>query len=129
MFHEEGKEPGIWDISTLVPVVKMGAEKYGMMNYRHGTEVSRRLNSAFRHLDKLIHHDEKWDQESGYSHRLHIAANLLIICSWFTLPNWTELNDIPSLQEDKEIPELPEGVEIIYHGDIEDLPDIEEEKE
>jgi hypothetical protein len=76
---------GLEEISILTmvsEVSKFGANKYGLNNYIHGTQVSRRLNSASRHLLKYMIGNKVYDEESGLHHLAHFIANILIINSW-----------------------------------------------
>lgn len=60
-------------------VLKGGAEKYGIRNYRHNTVcASTYISAIMRHLNKWREREDL-DTESGRSHLAHIAANCAIL--------------------------------------------------
>lgn len=63
---------------TIGFIGKLGADKYGIYNYQKGMKWSRLLNALGRHL---IHYmvNDIIDEESGYDHRYHMLANLLML--------------------------------------------------
>jgi len=77
----------------VAAVLTFGAQKYGAHNWRKGTNYSRLLNSAHRHL-AAFERGEDVDTESGLSHLLHAATNLMFLYS-FVLDKdiYTNLDD------------------------------------
>jgi hypothetical protein len=69
----------------IVRILMMGAKKYDRDNWRQGLndpDAQRRIFSAtIRHLTAL-QRGETLDQESGESHVLHAACNLLFLASF-----------------------------------------------
>lgn len=60
-------------------VLKGGAEKYGIRNYRHNKVcASTYISAIMRHLNKWREREDL-DTESGRSHLAHIAANCAIL--------------------------------------------------
>ena len=58
---------------------KLGADKYGIFNWRQtGVCASTYISAIMRHLDQW-RDGEDMDAESGYSHIAHIAASCNIL--------------------------------------------------
>lgn len=67
-------------IELISKTCKMGADKYGMDNYRNGFEYSRLVNSLFRHLDEMNTIDwDVVDEESGLPTIAHVGANVMML--------------------------------------------------
>lgn len=62
----------------IARVLGFGAGKYGRFNYRDGIEYLRLYGAALRHLFSWYQREE-CDPESGESHLLHAATNLLML--------------------------------------------------
>lgn len=63
-------------IEQLAIVMTYGAIKYGDFNWK-GLDPDRVLNSAFRHLNAIAK-GNLIDEESGYPHSTHVAANMMM---------------------------------------------------
>lgn len=63
-------------LEPLVRVLEFGASKYGTFNWQKPFEKERILNSAMRHLMKLMD-GEELDSESGLPHIGHLMANAM----------------------------------------------------
>lgn len=61
----------------LAEVMTYGAIKYGEDNWKGGLDVTRMYSAAMRHL--LAYRSGEQLDESGYSHVLHAAANLMML--------------------------------------------------
>lgn len=84
-------------LSDTSYVVKMGAEKYGHTNYKKGMKFSYCISSFMGHLLKHAQ-GEDLDEESGYNHLLHCAANMLMLLGYLTDEDLIErFNDIPEM--------------------------------
>lgn len=84
-------------LSDVSYVVKMGAEKYGHANYKKGMKFSYCISSFMGHLLKHAQGQEL-DEESGYNHLLHCAANMLMLLGYLTDKDLIErFNDIPEM--------------------------------
>ena len=82
---DEGK-PQLGLISTeflwgLAKILTMGREKYGANNWRAGMEWHRPYDALQRHLTKWWD-GEALDPESGKSHLLHAAAELMFLVEY-----------------------------------------------
>ncbi len=78
-------EAGDWiDISFLAEITKVmkkGADKYTKDNWRKGTNFSKRLNSAGRHLLKFSR-GEDLDDELNTNHLANVAVNAMFVYYW-----------------------------------------------
>lgn len=63
-------------ITEVSRVCKMGADKYGLLNYRKGIHYDRLLSAALRHYWKGLH---RLDEESGLPHWAHLFSNLFML--------------------------------------------------
>lgn len=69
-------------IQELADLMTASAEKYGKYNWALGQEYHTPFDSCMRHMLKFIK-GEDLDDESGKSHLLHAAANIMILWnSW-----------------------------------------------
>lgn len=79
-------------------VVKMGAVKYGHSNYRNGMRFSLCISSFMGHLLKHSLLGQEKDEESGYSHLLHCAANMMMLLGYVEDPDIVDkYNDIKDM--------------------------------
>jgi hypothetical protein len=62
-------------------VAKMGADKYGDHNYRHGYEWSKCYNALHRHL-AAFWSGQDLDEESGLPHMAHAAWHCLALLTF-----------------------------------------------
>lgn len=62
----------------LGKVAEMGARKYADNNWRKGMNWSRLLDASYRHI-LLYQQNESEDKESGCSHLIHAAWNLMAL--------------------------------------------------
>ena len=62
----------------------LSSGKYELLSYREEISISYLLDAAARHLLKLIYLEEI-DEESGYHHLGHIAANVIMISTQLRL--------------------------------------------
>ncbi len=65
-------------IMDLADLITKSAQKYGKYNYALGQEYHTPYDSCMRHLMKFMA-GEDIDSESGLSHLLHAAANIMIL--------------------------------------------------
>lgn len=65
-------------IEDLAKVLTMGAQKYGLENWKHNLEKRRILAALYRHLLQY-HKGEVYDEESGLNHLCHIAINAMFL--------------------------------------------------
>jgi hypothetical protein len=65
-------------IEGLAKVMTMGAEKYGIENWKKGLDKRRILAALYRHL-LAYHKGEVYDSESKLNHLLHVAANTMFL--------------------------------------------------
>lgn len=78
-------------LEGVARILTFGAEKYAAHNWRQGIEYSRLLAATQRHLNEFAQGFVK-DPESGESHLLHAACNLMMLYNMVvTRP---ELNDL-----------------------------------
>jgi len=62
------------ELEEVLRVIEFGASKYGRDNkFNQQTDSEQFINPAFRHLL-----DEGTDDESGFSHKAHAVASILI---------------------------------------------------
>ena len=66
----------------LADLITKSAQKYGKFNYAKGQNYSTPFDSCMRHLLKF-QQGQDFDKESGQSHILHAAANLMILYGSF----------------------------------------------
>jgi hypothetical protein len=85
-------------ILDLADLMTVSAKKYGKFNWAHGQYYSTPYDSCMRHLLKF-QLGQDIDEESGKSHLIHAAANLMILyCSQLRKP---ELDDRSEQLRDK----------------------------
>lgn len=65
-------------ILALADLMTKSAEKYGKFNWAKGQEYHTPFDSCQRHLLKFMS-GEDIDSESGLSHLVHAAANIMIM--------------------------------------------------
>ncbi len=65
-------------IMDLADLITKSAQKYGKYNYALGQEYHTPYDSCMRHLMKFMSGEDN-DAESGLSHLLHAAANIMIL--------------------------------------------------
>mgnify|MGYP003659685052 CR=1 FL=1 len=65
-------------VTGVAEILTLGAEKYGKGNWQKCKEKARYDDALMRHLMSYFS-GEKNDQESGKSHLLHAACNLMIL--------------------------------------------------
>lgn len=91
---DEGKPPvELIDASFvdgLARVLAFGAKKYAADNWRNGISLRRLLGSTLRHVWALAGGEDN-DQETGMSHALHAACQLMFYY-WMTT-NKPEMDD------------------------------------
>jgi len=68
-------------LSDVADVLVKGAEKYEKDNWKLGTNYSKRLNSAFRHIHALARGIDV-DPEMDTFHEANAATNLMMINYW-----------------------------------------------
>lgn len=69
-------------ILDLADLITQSAKKYGKYNYSKGQEFSTPFDSLMRHALKF-QMGQDYDNESGKSHLLHMAANIMILYGSF----------------------------------------------
>lgn len=70
-------------IEEILQVLEYGCNKYGKNNWQKIENADERLwNAAMRHLISAKNDISAQDQETGFSHLSHCAANLLFLL-WF----------------------------------------------
>jgi hypothetical protein len=77
-------------IEPMVRVLMYGAQKYSPDNWKKGLKKEEVLESAMRHLTKLID-GEMNDPESGLSHIGHLMCNAMFY--QYMVDNFNEKND------------------------------------
>jgi hypothetical protein len=65
-------------IEDLAKVLTMGAQKYGVENWKGNLEKRRILAALYRHLLKY-HKGETYDDESKLNHLCHVAINAMFL--------------------------------------------------
>lgn len=65
-------------------VLTMGAEKYGVNNYRRGMSWLTILDSTSRHIEK-IKKGEDYDIESGLLHSAHVMCNAAFLTEYYKI--------------------------------------------
>lgn len=65
------------NVDELMHVYDYGAQLYGDKNYK-GLEIDRFINAMGRHLSKELLTYNGIDDDSGYPHKVHVMANILI---------------------------------------------------
>lgn len=67
-------------LQELAHVFKLGAQKYGPLNWRHSEDLSYEtyINAAYRHLTAAAE-GEHLDPESGRPHICHVMASMAIL--------------------------------------------------
>lgn len=65
-------------VIELADLMTLSAKKYGKYNWANGQEYHTPYDSCMRHLLKFIA-GEDFDDDSGKSHLIHAAANLMIL--------------------------------------------------
>ena len=73
-------------IMELADLMTKSAKKYGKYNWALGQEFHTPFDSAQRHLMKFMS-GENVDEESGLSHLLHAASNIMIMWTSQKLDN------------------------------------------
>ena len=73
-------------IMDLADLMTVSAKKYGKFNWAKGQEYHTPFDSCMRHLFKFMS-GENLDPESGKSHLMHAAANLMILYTSQKLEN------------------------------------------
>lgn len=85
--HNEGKPRwSLVDFESLEPLVRVlefGENKYGAFNWKKGLDKKEILESAMRHLIKLMS-DIPLDEETKLKHEGHIMSNMMFY-SYFNL--------------------------------------------
>ncbi len=91
-------------------VSELGANKYGIFNYKTGMKWSRLMDATARHL---LHHvmDDYIDEESTKDHRYHILANLFMLA--YYIDNNAGENDLieETVNEQQSVPEAEDKVQ------------------
>ena len=65
-------------VEGMAKVMTMGAEKYGIENWKKGLDKRRILAALYRHL-LAYHKGEVYDSESQLNHLLHVAVNAMFL--------------------------------------------------
>lgn len=65
-------------LEDVARVMTMGAQKYGIENWKQGLDKRRILAALYRHL-LAYHKGETYDPESKFSHLSHIACNTMFL--------------------------------------------------
>lgn len=73
-------------IIALANVMTISSKKYGKYNWAQGQEYHTPFDSCMRHLLKFMSGEDN-DLESGQSHLLHAAANIMILWTSYQLNN------------------------------------------
>lgn len=68
-------------IRDIAKVLALGAQKYGENNWRGGLKWGRTYGAALRHMYAWWKGEDK-DPESGMSHLVHAATNLMFLAEW-----------------------------------------------
>lgn len=83
--HDDGKLPldllPIEALEEVSRVLRHGAAKYGVHNWRKGMAWSRLIAAALRHIFAWVR-GERIDKESGESHLAHACCALLFLLSY-----------------------------------------------
>ena len=77
-------------LEGVAGVLAYGEKKYGRFNWKKGIETSRTYDAAMRHLLKW-NDGVDLDEESGHSHLLHSAVNLMML--YITLQDNKEMDN------------------------------------
>jgi hypothetical protein len=72
-------------IEGLARVLTMGAQKYGLENWKRDLEKRRIIAALYRHL-LAYHRGEVHDLESSLNHMLHVAANAMFLYYYDEIP-------------------------------------------
>jgi hypothetical protein len=78
----------------IAKVGTQGAEKYGHFNWWKGQAFSTLVNSAMRHMLKVLWNPASVDPESGQYHAAHVAWNVMAILHFIAEGQDGRLNDI-----------------------------------
>lgn len=65
-------------IEDIARVMTVGAQKYGLENWKDNLEKRRILAALYRHV-LAYHKGERIDSESGISHLCHITCNAMFL--------------------------------------------------
>lgn len=83
--HDAGKAPmhllPYQPLKEIAEVMGYGASKYPAHNFRKGTDWSRYLSAAMRHLHAFNDGEDK-DPESGLSHLAHAACCIIFLLQY-----------------------------------------------
>lgn len=66
------------ELQQVVEVLTIGADKYGVDNWKHCDDTTRYINALMRHLE-AYRQGEKLDREDGKHHLAHLACNALFL--------------------------------------------------
>lgn len=85
----------------LIKVGEMGEKKYGTFNFLKGFPINDILDSAKRHLCKFENpYELDTDEESGQSHLLHAAWNLIV--AHYVMKYMPEKDDRHKIQKNED---------------------------